>query len=58
MNGVLFLIAMAIFVFGLWLFGIAETVPGFQAPVFFAGILCVAIALAIPTTVLGRGGGR
>ncbi|WP_168209201.1 hypothetical protein [Agromyces intestinalis] len=58
MNGVLFLIAMAIFVFGLWLFGVAELVPGFEALVFFAGILCVATALAIPTTLLGRGGGR
>ncbi|GAA2045550.1 hypothetical protein GCM10009819_36210 [Agromyces tropicus] len=49
-----FLISMALFVFGMWLFSIADVVAGFEAIVFFGGILCVAIALAIPFNVLGR----
>ena len=58
MNGVLFVIAMAFYVFGMWLMGTAFTVPGLEAVVFFGGILCVALALAIPTTILGRGQGN
>ncbi|MGR0319032.1 hypothetical protein [Agromyces sp. ZXT2-3] len=49
-----FLVAMALFVFGMWLFGIADAVPGFEALVFFGGIVCVSLALAIPFNVLGR----
>ncbi|WP_394552754.1 hypothetical protein ACDF64_00050 [Agromyces sp. MMS24-JH15] len=56
MNGVIFLIAMAFFVAGMWLFGIADTVSGFEAAVFFGGILSIALAVAIPTSLLGRGG--
>lgn len=57
MNGILFVITMAIFVFGMWLMGNASHMPGIEGLVFVAGILCVALALAIPTTVLGRGNG-
>ncbi len=51
-----YLIAMALFLFGLWLMSIAdpEVVPGFEAIVFFGGILCASAALAIPINVLGR----
>ncbi|WP_353828988.1 hypothetical protein [Agromyces sp. SYSU T0242] len=49
-----FLIAMALFVFGMWLFSVADVVLGFEAIVFFAGIVCVSLSLAIPFNVLGR----
>jgi len=49
-----FLISMALFVFGMWLFSIADVVIGFEAIVFFGGIVCVSLALAIPFNVLGR----
>ena len=57
MNVVVFLIAMGIFVFGLWLMSIAPELAGFQAIIFFGGILCAAIAVAIPVNILGRGDG-
>ncbi|WP_166790496.1 hypothetical protein [Cryobacterium tagatosivorans] len=52
MHVVAFIVAMAVFVLGLWLFGLAFAVTAFQLPIFFAGILCVALALAIPTRVI------
>jgi hypothetical protein len=56
-NGILFVIAMGIFLFGMWLMGNASHIVGIESLVFVAGILCVAIALAIPTSLLGRGNG-
>jgi hypothetical protein len=52
MNVVAFIIALAIFVFGFWLFGLAFTVTAFQLPIFLGGILCVALAVAIPVQIL------
>ncbi|WP_438856544.1 hypothetical protein [Agromyces sp. M3QZ16-3] len=49
-----FLIAMALFVFGMWVLSIADVVVGFEALVFFGGILCVSLAVAIPVNILGR----
>ena len=54
MNVVATLIAMGFFVFGMWLMGTAPELVGFEAIVFLGGILCVALALAIPTSLLGR----
>jgi len=54
-NGILFVIAMGIFVFGMWLMGNASHMDGIESLVFVAGIVCVAISLAIPTSLLGRG---
>jgi hypothetical protein len=45
---------MAIFVFGMWLMSIADQVAGFEALVFFGGILCVAAAMAVPIQLLGH----
>jgi hypothetical protein len=56
-NGILFVIAMGIFLFGMWLMGNASHMAGIEAIVFISGILCIAIALAIPTSLLGRGNG-
>ena len=57
MNVVAFLFAMGMFVFGLWLMSIAPELVGFQAAVFFGGIVCASIAVAIPVNILGRGDG-
>ena len=57
MNVVAFLIAMGFFVLGMWLMGFAFEVPVFQLVTFFGGILCVAIAVAIPVNILGRADG-
>lgn len=54
MNVVAFLIAMGFFVAGMWLTGLAMTVPGLEALTFFGGILCIALAVAIPVNLLGR----
>jgi hypothetical protein len=47
-----FIVAMALFVLGLWLFGLAFTVTAWQAVIFFAGILAVSAAVAIPMRAL------
>jgi hypothetical protein len=52
MHVVAFIVALAIFVFGLWLFGLAFTVTALQLPIFIAGILCVALAVALPVQIL------
>ena len=56
-NVVAFLIAMGFFVLGMWIFGIAPELAEFQAVTFFGGILCIALAVAIPVNILGRGDG-
>jgi hypothetical protein len=52
MNVVAFIVALAIFVLGLWLFGLAFAVTAFQLEIFFGGILCVALAVAIPVHII------
>ena len=54
MNAVPFVIAMGLFVFAMWLMSVAPELEGFEAISFFAGIVCVALALAIPVNLLGR----
>jgi hypothetical protein len=56
-NVVAFLIAMGLFVFGMWLMSIAVSLAGLEAVIFFGGILCVALAVAIPVNLLGRADG-
>jgi hypothetical protein len=56
-NVVAFLIAMGLFVFGMWLMSIAVGLVGFEALLFFGGILCVSLAVAIPVNLLGRADG-
>ena len=48
MNVVAFIIALAIFILGLWLFGVAFTVTALQGLIFIAGIIAISLALAIP----------
>jgi len=52
MNVVIFIVSLAIFVLGMWLFGLAFAVTAGMLPIFFAGILCVALSIAIPTNIL------
>lgn len=54
MNVVATIIALGLFVFGMWVMSIAPEVAGFQAATFFSGILAVSLSLAIPFHVLGR----
>ncbi|MFK4730630.1 hypothetical protein ROT00_13150 [Agromyces mediolanus] len=57
MNVVAFLIAMGLFLFGMWLMGTAPHLAGVEAIVFFAGIVSIALAMAIPMNLLSRRGG-
>ncbi|WP_165906117.1 hypothetical protein [Agromyces badenianii] len=57
MNVVAFFISMGLFVFGMWLMGTAPEAAAFQAPLFFGGIVSVAVSLAIPFHLLGRSDG-
>ncbi|MBC7441905.1 MAG: hypothetical protein H7311_05220 [Ramlibacter sp.] len=52
MNVIYFTISMAIFVFGLWLFGFAFEAASLQAPLFIGGVLAVSLAVAIPVQIL------
>ena len=54
MRIVVFIICIALFIAGMFLFGLAPILPAFQGLVFFVGILCVSAALAIPTSLLPR----
>ncbi|MBB5641244.1 hypothetical protein [Cryobacterium roopkundense] len=48
MNVVAFIIALAVFILGFWLFGLAFTVTALQGPIFIAGIVAICVSLAIP----------
>ncbi|WP_160141051.1 MULTISPECIES: hypothetical protein [Cryobacterium] len=52
MNVIYFIISMAVFTFGLWLFGFAFEAPTLQAPLFIGGVLVVSLAVAIPVQIL------
>ena len=54
MNIVAFVIAMVVFVVGFIFFGLAFTVTSLQAPIFFAGILMVSLAVYIHMQVLRK----
>ncbi|WP_285114999.1 hypothetical protein [Leifsonia sp. fls2-241-R2A-40a] len=43
-----------LFLFGLFLLGMADTFPAWQGLVFFLGIICIALSFGIPVGVLGR----
>lgn len=54
MHVVAFFFTMVVFVFGFWLFGLAFEVTTLQLPIFFAGLLSIAVALAIPMHMLRK----
>jgi hypothetical protein len=51
---VAFIVCMALFVGGMFLFGLAPILTAFEGPIFFLGILCIAAALFIPVHVLPK----
>ena len=54
MNVVAFLVAIALFIGGLFLMGNSFYVEGLQLLVFLGGILAVAASIALPVHVLKR----
>ncbi len=54
MNILGFLVSIIIFVGGFYIMGSSFYVPGFEAPVFFLGIITSAIGFAIPVHLLKR----
>jgi hypothetical protein len=51
---VAFIVCIALFLGGMFLFGLAPLLPAFEGLVFFIGILCVASALFIPVHLLPK----
>jgi hypothetical protein len=49
-----FAFSLVLFIVGIYLFGLAFTVTSFQAIIFFAGIIAVSLAIAIPAHVLAK----
>jgi hypothetical protein len=49
-----FILCFLLFLVGLFLFGLAPTLPGWEGAVFFAGILCIALSFGIPVHALGH----
>jgi hypothetical protein len=54
MGVIAFIICFAIFLGGLFLMGTAVEAVGIEAPLFIAGILAVALSIAIPVHVLEK----
>jgi hypothetical protein len=54
MGVIAFIICFAIFLGGLFLMGTAVEAVGLEAPLFIAGILTVALSIAIPVHVLEK----
>jgi hypothetical protein len=54
MNVVAFIIALALFVVGIFLMGVAVTLTAFQGLVFFVAILIVCLGIAVPIHILKR----
>jgi hypothetical protein len=49
-----FILCFLLFLVGLFLFGLAPTLSAWEGPVFFAGILCIALSFGIPVHALGH----
>ncbi len=54
MNGIAFVVALVLFVGGIVLFAYADQVPGFEAFVFFGGIVAISLSVAIPFHLMKR----
>lgn len=50
-----FILCFLLFLASLWMFALAFRVPGFELPIYFAGILGVALSFMIPFNFLRRG---
>jgi uncharacterized membrane protein len=49
-----FIGCMILFLLGMFLMGLADTLPAWQGVVFFCGILCIALSFGIPVHLLGH----
>jgi len=49
-----FLGCFILFLVGLFLLGLAPTLPAWEGVVFFGGIVCIALSFGIPVGVLGH----
>ncbi|MCI0157021.1 hypothetical protein KNO15_09975 [Leifsonia shinshuensis] len=49
-----FILCFLLFLVGLFLLGLADTLPAWEGLVFFAGIVCVALSFGIPVHALGH----
>ena len=47
-----FVICLALFLASLWAFALAFHVPGYELPIFLAGILGVALSFGIPFNLM------
>lgn len=54
MKVLVFIVALAIFLAGIYLFALAFQVQGWEIALFVAGIVATAIAIAIPVHLLKR----
>lgn len=54
MNIIGFLVSIILFLGGFYIMGNAFYVPGFEAPVFFLGIVTSTVGFAIPVHLLKR----
>ncbi len=50
-----FIVCFLLFAFSLWLFALAFHVPGFEAIIFFSGILLTSVSFAIPFNLMRSG---
>ncbi len=49
-----FVVSLIVFIGGLYVLGLAFTLPGYELPTFLGGILLSSIGIAIPVHVLKR----
>jgi hypothetical protein len=53
-NIIVFVVSLALFVAGFFVMGYAFSATGMESIVFFAGLVCTSLGLAIPVHVLKR----
>ncbi|WP_199245853.1 hypothetical protein [Leifsonia sp. AG29] len=49
-----FILCFLLMLFGIFLLGVATTLPAWQGLVFFGGIICIALSFGIPVHVLSK----
>ncbi|WP_374009057.1 hypothetical protein [Leifsonia sp. LS-T14] len=49
-----FILCFLLFLLGIFLLGLAVTLPAWEGLVFFVGILCISLSFGIPVHVLGH----
>ncbi len=54
MNIIVFIVSLALFVAGFYVMGSAFAATGSESIIFFAGLVCSSLGIAIPVHVLNR----